>query len=135
AEALRRIGVPVVGMLGSSAERARPMAERLGIGSVYGDLDELLADRSVEAVHVASPNAAHFEQVRRLLESGRHVVCEKPLATTSAETSALAALAASRPDLASAVNHNVRFYPPCLEMRARGARGGPRRILSVTRWC
>src|SRR5215218_7377231 len=83
AEALRRIGVEVAGLLGSSPARARPAADRLGIARVYADLDELLADPAVEVVHVASPDAAHFEQARRSLESGRHVVCEKPLATGS----------------------------------------------------
>src|SRR3954471_12770584 len=83
AEALRRIGVDVVGLLGSSPERARPVAERLGIPSVYADLDELLADPAVEFVHVASPNARHDEQTRRSLEAGRHVICEKPLATST----------------------------------------------------
>ena len=43
----------------------------------------------VGVVHVASPNAHHFEQAQRVLESGRHVICEKPLATSSQETAAL----------------------------------------------
>jgi predicted dehydrogenase len=132
AEALRRIGLEVVGLLGSSPDRARPLAGRLAIGRVYADLDELLADPAVGAVHVASPNACHFEQARRALLAGKHVVCEKPLATTSTETAALAALAASRPGQAAAVNYNVRFYPLCHEMGARVARGDLGRILSVT---
>jgi predicted dehydrogenase len=131
-EALWRIGIEMVGLLGSAPERARPLANRLGIRRVYRDLDELLADPAVGAVHVASPNAAHFEQVRRVLESGRHVVCEKPLATTSAETSALRVLADSRRGQGAAVNYNVRFYPLCHEMRTRVARGDIGRVLSVT---
>jgi predicted dehydrogenase len=132
AEALRRIGVPVVGLLGSSPARARAVADRLGIPRVYRDLDELIADDQVGAVHVASPNAAHFSQVRAVLESGRHVVCEKPLATTSAETRALRKLAEERPHQAAAVNYNIRFYPLCQEMRARVARGDLGNVLSVT---
>jgi predicted dehydrogenase len=132
AEALRRIGVPVVGLLGSSPDRARIAAERMGMRSVYEDLDELLDDDRVQSVHIASPNGAHFEQARRVLESGRHVVCEKPLATRASETSQLLALAQSRPKQAAAVNYNVRFYPQCQEMRARVARGDLGRILSVT---
>jgi predicted dehydrogenase len=131
-EALRRIGIEVVGLLGSTPERARPLADRLGIRRVYHDLDDLLTDPAVGSVHVASPNAAHFHQVRRVLESGRHVVCEKPLATTSDETSALRALARSRSRQGAAVNYNVRFYPLCHEMRARVARGDIGRVLSVT---
>jgi predicted dehydrogenase len=132
AEALRRIGIDVVGLLGSSPDRARPLADRLGIGRVYHDLDDLLGDRAVGAVHVASPNSAHFVQARAALLAGKHVVCEKPLATTAAETSALTALAGSRPGQAAAVNYNVRFYPLCHEIRDRIARGDIGRVLSVT---
>src|SRR3954454_2362509 len=92
AEALRRSGVAVVGLLGSSPGRARPLADRLGIGRVYADLDDLLGDPAVGAVHVASPNAVHFAQARAALLADKHVVCEKPLATNSAETSALVEL-------------------------------------------
>jgi predicted dehydrogenase len=131
-EALRRIGVEVVGLLGSSPERAAGVARRLGIPRVYRDLDELLGDSRVGVVHVASPNLHHFEQARRVLGSGRHVICEKPLAITSAETSALRALAESRPSQAAAVNYNIRYYPLCREVRDRIAAGTLGRILSVT---
>lgn len=134
AEALRRIGVPVVGLLGSGRDRDRDraLAARLGIPRAYDTLDDLLADPEVQAVHVASPNAAHAEQARRVLESGRHLVCEKPLATTTADTRALRDLARSRPGQAAAVNYNVRYYPLCREIRERVARGDVGRVLSVT---
>jgi predicted dehydrogenase len=132
AEALRRIGVPVLGLLGSAPDRAQATADRLGIARVYRDLDDLLSDGRVSSVHVASPTPAHFEQAKRVLESGRHVVCEKPLATNSADTSALVRLAEGRPKQAAAVNYNVRFYPLCVDMQARIRRGDLGRILSVT---
>jgi predicted dehydrogenase len=132
AEALRRIGVEIVGLLDISPDRARPQAEKMGVKKVYNDLDDLLADKDVQVVHVASPNSAHYEQAKRVLESGRHVVCEKPLATSSKETSVLRDLARSRPKQAAAVNYNVRFYALCHEMRERVARGDIGRLLSVT---
>jgi len=132
AEALRRIGVAVVGLLGSSPERAQPLAGQLGIERVYTDLAALLDDTAVGAVHVASPNACHFAQARAALLAGKHVVCEKPLATTSSDTRALVALAADRPGQVAAVNYNVRFYPLCHELRARVGRGDVGRVLTVT---
>ncbi len=131
-EALRRIGIDVVGLLGSSPDRARATADALAIPKVYHDLDELLGDDWVGAVHVASPNSCHFEQARRVLESGRHLVCEKPLATSSRETSALCNLAGARPSQAAAVNYNIRYYPLCSEIRERIASGSLGRVLSVT---
>ena len=131
-EALRRIGVQVVGLLGSSVDRATQTAERLAIPQVYRDLDELLDDNRVGVVHVASPNGHHFEQARRAIESGRHVVCEKPLATSARETAALRDLAEARPAQAAAVNYNIRYYPICHEIRERIASGALGRVLSVT---
>ena len=70
-----------------------------------------------------------------MLESGRHVICEKPLATSSEETAALRALAESRPAQAAAVNYNVRYYPalprdPRADRRgATGARAQRHRVV------
>src|SRR5580704_5219405 len=75
-EALRRIGVCVTGVLGSSPERARHTAEELAIPRVYRDLEDLLSDPQAGVVHVASPNAHHIAQVEGVLRSGRHVICE-----------------------------------------------------------
>jgi predicted dehydrogenase len=132
AEALRRIGVTVIGVLEFTEELGRATAQRLGLAKVYKTLDELLADPEVGAVHIASPNPAHYEQAKRALEAGKHVLCEKPLAVTSKETAELAALAAKHPKLAAGVNYNVRFYPIAHEMRARIARGDIGKLLSVT---
>ena len=132
AEALRRIGVSVAGVLGSSPERARRTAQELAIGRIYRDMDDLLSDPQVSVVHVASPNQHHFAQVKSVLESGRHVICEKPLANSSQETRALLALAEARQGQAAAVNYNVRYYPLCREIRERVKRGDLGRLLSIT---
>lgn len=109
-EALRRIGVKVIGVLGSSASRGAARAEQLGVARAFGSLDELLADDAVQVVHVTSPNELHHPQVRDILAAGRHVVCEKPLAMTSDQSGELVRLAGER-SLVNAVNFNIRFYP------------------------
>ena len=109
-EALRRIGVQVHGVLGSSPERGAERAEALGVARAYADLDELLADDRVQVVHVTSPNDLHVEQATAALRAGKHVVCEKPLAMTAAESAQLVALAAET-GLVNATNFNIRFYP------------------------
>ena len=65
-EALRRLGVQVHGLLGSSPERGAASAKRIGVAKAYASLDELLADDGVEVVHVTSPNHLHHPQVRRI---------------------------------------------------------------------
>jgi len=115
-EALRRLNRPVVGLLGSTPDKSRDAAQRLGIPRGYASYDELLADPNVSVVHLTSPNRYHYDQCRRGLEAGKHVVCEKPLAMNAKESSELAAIARDRP-LVSAVCYNVRYYPLCLEVR------------------
>ncbi|HYM83010.1 MAG TPA: Gfo/Idh/MocA family oxidoreductase [Candidatus Dormibacteraeota bacterium] len=109
-EALRRIGVRVLGVLGSTADRGSVRAADLGVDQAYADLDDLLADDRVEVVHVTSPNRLHHPQVKAILAARRHVVCEKPLAMTSKESAELVELAAAS-GLVAAVNFNIRFYP------------------------
>jgi len=109
-EALRRIGVRVAGLLESSPEVGARRAEELGLPRAYATLDELLADDTVQIVHVTSPNELHYPQAKAILAAGKHVVCEKPLALTSAESSELVSIAAAS-GLVNAVNFNIRWYP------------------------
>ena len=90
-EALRRIGVQVRGVLGSTPERGAARALALGVPQAYDSLDALLADPSVDVVHVTSPNHLHVPQASAVLAAGRHVVCEKPLAMSAAESAELVA--------------------------------------------
>lgn len=115
--ALRRLGVPVIGVLGSSPERGAERAAALGVAQAYRSLDELLADPLVQVVHVTSPNVAHFDQVTQILSAGKHVICEKPLAMTSAQSAQMVTLAHNSGKIA-AVCYNTRFYP--LNQQARG---------------
>jgi predicted dehydrogenase len=91
----------------------------------------LLRDDRVGSVHIATPNRLHFEMASRTLRAGRHVVCEKPLATTSQESAELVRLAADS-GRAAVVAYNIRFYPLCLEARDRIRSGEVGRTLSVT---
>jgi predicted dehydrogenase len=109
-EALRRIGVPVHGVLGSTPERGTARAEALGVARAYGSLDELLRDPAVEVVHVTSPNDLHLPQAKAVLAAGRHVVCEKPLAMSAVESGQLVELAAESGRV-NATNFNIRYYP------------------------
>ena len=81
-EALRRLGVQVTAVCGSSAA-AKATASKWAIPEVYGDYDyrALLASPNVDVVHITSPNKVHvfFEQTLAALAAGKHVVCEKPL--------------------------------------------------------
>jgi predicted dehydrogenase len=121
-EALRRLGVEVTGVVGSSPERAREKARTAVLPEPYESFEAMLADERVDVVHITSPNRLHFPQAHAALEAGKHVVCEKPLAMTSQETGELLELA-NRSGLVHAVNFNIRFYSQVIEAHERIARG------------
>jgi predicted dehydrogenase len=112
-EALRRLGVEVAGVVGSSPERAR--GKRLA--RVYENYEELLVDAQVDVVHLTTPNHLHHPQVKQALAAGKHVVCEKPLAMTSEQSAELVELA-ERSGLVHCTNFNIRFYPQVQQARA-----------------
>jgi len=130
-EGLRRLGINVAGILGSSAEKSQRAAADLGIPRAYSDFADLLADGEIESVHITSPNRHHFEQTSQTLQAGKHVHCEKPLAMTSAESGALVQLA-SESGLAAGVNYNMRFYPLNWEVRSMIQSGTLGQIHSIT---
>jgi predicted dehydrogenase len=131
-EAVRRLGHRVVGVLGSTPPKGRAAADALGVPTAYESFDALLADPAAEVVHLATPNRDHYDQCRKALAAGKHVVCEKPLAMTSGQTAELVRLAAANPHLVTAVNYNVRFYPLCLEARERVRSGQIGDVFHVT---
>ena len=117
-EALRRLGVEVAGIVGSSPERAAEKARAAGLPAPYPSYEAMLEDPAVDVVHLTTPNHLHHAQVRDALAAGKHVVCEKPLAMNSDETADLVRLA-EESGLVHAVNFNIRFYAQNQEARAR----------------
>ena len=130
-EALRRLGVEVAGIVGSSPERAAEKARAAGLPAPYPSYEAMLEDPAVDVVHLTTPNHLHHAQVRDALAAGKHVVCEKPLAMNSEETADLLKLA-EESGLVHAVNFNIRFYAQNQEARARVQSGeiGDVRLIS-----
>ena len=129
-EALRRLGIPVRGALGSSGDTTAAACKSLNLERPYASLDELAADAAVDVVHLCTPNYLHFEQASRLMRAGKHVLCEKPLTMDSAESELLVALARETGKVGG-VAYNLRYYPLCQEARAlieKGAIGQPKLV-------
>jgi predicted dehydrogenase len=127
-EALRRLGINVVGVVGSSPERVRAKAETADLPAVYDSVGALAADPDIDVIHIASPNHIHADQVRACLAAGKHVVCEKPLALTSVDGADVVERARAA-GVVNAVCFNIRFYPLNHQMAAMvrsGEIGEPR---------
>jgi predicted dehydrogenase len=130
-EALRRLGIRVKGILGSSPAKSETAAKQLGLAKAYASYEEILSDPEVEVIHITTPNRHHRDMVIGALDAEKHVVCEKPLATNSVETSELVERARKHPTLVTAVNYNVRFYPLALHARHLLQAGAIGRVLHV----
>lgn len=68
-----------------SLEKAQSFGEEYGAKVFYDSLEALAADRDVQAVYIASPNCCHCEQAIRMMDAGKHVLCEKPAASNQEE--------------------------------------------------
>jgi predicted dehydrogenase len=96
--------------------RLGPVASRYPTARATTRIDDVFADTSVDAVYLATPVSTHYALARRALELGKHVLLEKPLATTIAEADELAALAAAR-GLTLLVGHTFVFSPPVRKIK------------------
>jgi UDP-N-acetyl-2-amino-2-deoxyglucuronate dehydrogenase len=114
-------GARLAGVLGSTPERARALSERHGCG-VYRELRELCEDGSLAAVWIAGPNDRHAEHAVSCLRAGKHVLLEKPMATSASDANELAALA-TRSALTLTVGFQHRFRPAHAWIRAALADG------------
>jgi predicted dehydrogenase len=121
-EALRRLGVEILGVVGSSPDRARAKATLTPMPGPYESFEAMLGDERVDVVHLTTPNHLHYPQVKATLEAGKHVVCEKPLALDAVQSAELLELAQAR-GVVHCTNFNIRFYPQCQQARAVVARG------------
>jgi predicted dehydrogenase len=130
-EALRRVEfVEAAAIAGRNLEAAQRLGAGFSISTVASDYREILRDASVSAVHICTPNALHFSMAKDALQAGKHVICEKPLATSVEQGEELVALAA-RQGLRNCVCHNLRFYPMVQQMRSMREDGDLGEILIV----
>jgi predicted dehydrogenase len=129
-EALRRLAIPVRGILGSTPQKSERARAELGLPRAYRDYDDLLADDSVQVVHLAVPNVLHYDLTCRALAAGKHVMCEKPLAMDTRQSADLVARAAAS-GLHAGVCYNVRYYPLNLHARHLLRSGAFGRILTL----
>ncbi|QBX99994.1 Gfo/Idh/MocA family oxidoreductase [Rhodophyticola sp. CCM32] len=123
-------GGSVASVLSSNAERAQTYAADHGIARGLTDLEELLADDSLDAVYISTTNEKHAPQALAAIAAGKHVLCEKPLAMTVADAVRMVR-AAEQAGLVFATNHHLRNAGSHLAMREAVAAGRIGEVLSV----
>jgi predicted dehydrogenase len=133
--------VPVLGMLGADlvrvvavcdpdGARAEAVAALVGGATCYTRLDQVLDDPDVQAVDICTPHALHADLAVQALEGGRHVLVEKPLATTFADGQRMVS-AARQAGCVLAVNEQIRFGAGVRAARALIEQGAIGELVSV----
>ncbi|MBA8815403.1 putative dehydrogenase [Microbacterium halimionae] len=128
--AARAAGARLVAVASSAPERSRAAALQLGIEKGVDDAASVAANPDVTVVHVCTPNAQHLADTMTALTQRKHVICEKPLATTVADAMTLAA-AADSAGVVGAVPFIYRYHPTVRHARALIASGEIGRVLTV----
>src|SRR5262245_7176193 len=122
-DAVRRLGfVDVVAIADVDESLARSKADAAGVPRAYGSFEELAADPDVHVVHNTTPNFLHGPVIRAAVTHGKHIVSEKPLASSADEAMALWHLARDA-DVVHAVTFNYRGNPLVQQARAMVAAG------------
>lgn len=111
--AIRCAGKEVYLVVNPNIQAAETFAKTYGIKKYSGDFNDLLSDE-ITTVHVCTPAALHYEEVKALIKASKNVLCEKPLCLNFNEAKELTELAAKM-SVVTAVDLNVRYNPACLE--------------------
>lgn len=112
----RQPNIQVAAICDANVARAQNVATQFGIPAVYEDYHSLLAEADLDAISVAVPNVLHAPVTLAALEAGKHVLCEKPLATAVEDGQAMVA-AAERAGKVLAVNMHNRLRPEMIVLR------------------
>ncbi|MBS1795154.1 MAG: Gfo/Idh/MocA family oxidoreductase [Acidobacteria bacterium] len=123
-------GAPVVSVASGHLSNAEETAREFDIKHFTDDWRETVAHPDVRLVCITTPPVSHFEMTRAALEAGKHVLCEKPMAMTTAEAAAMTALAKEKNVLAL-IDHELRFLPGrrrAFELLRAGAIGRVRHV-------
>ena len=110
-------GAQVLGVMASTPERSRDVAEAWGVEQAYGSIDEV-AESKADVVHICTPNASHVPYAVTVMKAGKHVLCEKPLGV-SLEDARQASEVARDTGVVNTMPFAYRFHPMGREMRAK----------------
>ncbi len=131
AENVRRLGnVEIAAAVGSRPETARKFAENAGIPFATSNLQEVLDNKEITAIHICTPNVDHYPMSLAAVEAGKAVLCEKPMTMNVDEAQKLVA-AAKQKNVLNCVQHNLRYYPVLQQVRQMIAHGDLGDILIV----
>lgn len=99
----------LISLFSRDINRAKSLAEKFGAQSYHNDFDEFLKE-DIDIVYVASENSRHYEQVIKSAKTGKHILCEKPIAMTSREADEMVRVCQEK-NVFLSINYPHRFHP------------------------
>lgn len=130
-ESIRRnAGVEVAALFHPVEKEVQDKAVAWGIPHFYADFEKMIAEEDFDCIHICTPNNLHYPMAKAALLAGKHVVCEKPLATSVEQAKELVALA-KKNNRVHAVNFNLRYYPLVRQMKRMREKGELGNVYSV----
>ena len=124
-------GIECAAVYSRSYETGRKLADDFGVDKVYTDLDGLCSDPELDFIYIASPNSLHYAHVKKALEHGKNVLCEKPFVPTAAEADELIALAKAK-DLYLFEMITTLYHPHFEWVKARMGEIGQLQMVNAT---
>jgi len=106
----------IVAIASRDLRKARECSEKLGIHQAYEGYDTLLADREIDAVYISLPNSMHHEWCIKAAKAGKHILCEKPLATSVDESQEMI-YEAQKKSVFLQEGFMYRYHPQTLKMK------------------
>ncbi len=85
AQAMEKRGQRLYGVVNRTQEKAEAFAEKYGVQKVFASFEEVCADPAVDIVYISTPHNTHIQFLRKALEAGKHVLCEKSITLNSEE--------------------------------------------------
>ena len=108
--------IDIVAITARNEEKLKALSDDYGINKYYLDIDELLKDSEVEVVYVALPNELHFEVMKKAIEAGKDIICEKPFTSNAYETEQIIEQA-SKEDVIVLEALTNRFIPNAVKVK------------------
>ena len=123
----------VVAIASRDESRAQAAAKQLDIPRAHGSYEALLADDEVDAVYIPLPNQLHAEWTMAAARAGKHVLCEKPLALTSADAQEMVDVCAAE-GVKFMEAFMYRLHPSWLRVRELVAEGRIGEVRAIQAW-
>ena len=93
AQAFEKMGRKVYGVSSRTQTKTEAFAERYGVENVYGSYEEMLEDKNIDVIYIATPHSQHYGNMKKAIAAGKHILCEKAITVNDHQLEEIVSLA------------------------------------------